>query len=261
MTPLMMAAGGGHLEVVRYLVTHGSQLAATSRDGMTPLMLAAGGGHLEVVRYLVTQGSQLAATDYVDGLTALHWAAQYGGIDTTKWLIDQGCSPWVKTQKKEEKEKQLVNIEKNITSNRETDASIKYSEIKNIISKLKKEKAIIHYRPTFHQSYTTNIPSTNHTLPTYLLPSIHYQPTFHQSYTANLPSTKHTLPTYLLPSIHYQHTFHQSFTLPTNLPIIQIILPPIIHCQHTFHQSSTTNLPSTNHTLPTYLPPSIHYQQ
>ncbi|CAG2207287.1 unnamed protein product [Mytilus edulis] len=35
MTPLMWAAEGGHLEVVTYLVTHGSQLEATSR-GKTP---------------------------------------------------------------------------------------------------------------------------------------------------------------------------------------------------------------------------------
>ncbi|XP_076116612.1 uncharacterized protein LOC143084091 [Mytilus galloprovincialis] len=47
--------------------------------------------------YLVSQGSQLEATGR-NGYTALHYAAQYGQIDVTKWLIDQGCSPWVKTK-------------------------------------------------------------------------------------------------------------------------------------------------------------------
>ncbi|XP_071122548.1 fibronectin type 3 and ankyrin repeat domains 1 protein-like [Mytilus edulis] len=65
-TPLMLAAGEGHLEVVTYLVTHGSQLEATDTTyGMTPLMWAAQGGHLEVVTFLVTHGSQLEATSRV----------------------------------------------------------------------------------------------------------------------------------------------------------------------------------------------------
>ncbi|XP_052065512.1 uncharacterized protein LOC127705231 isoform X3 [Mytilus californianus] len=100
MTPLMLAAWGGHLEVVTYLVTHGSQLEVTDEWRRTPLMLAAERGHLEVVTYLVTHGSQLDATDR-DGETALHYAAKYGQIEVTKWLIDQGCSPWVKTKQGE----------------------------------------------------------------------------------------------------------------------------------------------------------------
>ncbi|XP_063436881.1 uncharacterized protein LOC134718316 [Mytilus trossulus] len=99
-TPLMWAAEGGHLEVVNYLVTHGSQLEAIDPYGMTPLMLAAWFRHLEVVTYLVTHGSQLDATSK-SGRTALHHAAQNGRIDVTKWLIDQGCSPWVKSKQGE----------------------------------------------------------------------------------------------------------------------------------------------------------------
>ncbi|XP_076080567.1 uncharacterized protein LOC143051556 isoform X1 [Mytilus galloprovincialis] len=93
----MWAAAGGHLEVVTYLVTHGSQLEATDLIGQTPLMIAAERGHLEVVAYLVTHGSQLEATDLY-GRTALHYAAEFGRIDVTKWLTDQGCSPWVKSK-------------------------------------------------------------------------------------------------------------------------------------------------------------------
>ncbi|CAC5383994.1 unnamed protein product [Mytilus coruscus] len=59
----------------------------------------------------------------------------------TKHIQDQGKPTFVNIKWKEETEKQLVNIEKNIASNRETDAPIKYSEIKNVISKLKRDKA------------------------------------------------------------------------------------------------------------------------
>ncbi|CAG2239484.1 unnamed protein product [Mytilus edulis] len=81
-TPLMLAAEGGHLEVVTFLVTHGR--------GRTPLMLAAGrtpGG-----------GDFPSHSRKSDGQTALHYAAEFGQIDVTKWLTDQGCSPWVKTK-------------------------------------------------------------------------------------------------------------------------------------------------------------------
>ncbi|XP_063436869.1 ankyrin repeat and sterile alpha motif domain-containing protein 1B-like [Mytilus trossulus] len=96
LTPLMLAAEGGHLEVMTYLVTHRSQLETTDKRGKTPLMWAAWGGNLEVVTYLVTHGSQLGTTDWF-GQTALHLAAEFGQIDITKCLIDQGCSPWVKS--------------------------------------------------------------------------------------------------------------------------------------------------------------------
>ncbi|XP_071122877.1 uncharacterized protein [Mytilus edulis] len=101
-TPLLWAAERGHLEVVMYLISHGSQLEATdTMRGMTPLMLAAEEGHLEVVMYLISHGSQLEATSTYDGKTALHYAAGNGHIDVTKLLLDQGCSPWVKTEKGE----------------------------------------------------------------------------------------------------------------------------------------------------------------
>ncbi|CAC5370300.1 unnamed protein product [Mytilus coruscus] len=127
MTPLMFAAWFGHLEVVTYLVTHGSQLQATDTvRGITPLMFAVWFGHLEVVTYLVTHGrrndtiddggcgrtpgggdipshSRQSVTSYRhrEWKTALHYAAENGRIDITKWLIDQGCSPWVKTKQGE----------------------------------------------------------------------------------------------------------------------------------------------------------------
>ena len=50
------AASGGHLEVVKYLVTveGGCDPNITDNYGWNALHCAASGGHLEVVKYLVT---------------------------------------------------------------------------------------------------------------------------------------------------------------------------------------------------------------
>ena len=64
-TPLMFAAGNGHLQIVSWLVdTEGANYTAASLPGMTPVAAAAGGGHLEVVRYLAKLGAPIDASDY-----------------------------------------------------------------------------------------------------------------------------------------------------------------------------------------------------
>ncbi|CAC5391005.1 unnamed protein product [Mytilus coruscus] len=135
----------------------------------------------------------------------------------------------------------IRNINKRQEKARQTAKLLRASK-----SVIKKQKRLLHKaenKHTFHQSYTTNLPFTNHTLPTYLPPIIHYQHTFHQSHTTNIPSTNHTLLKHLPPTIKNNQTFNQSYT--TDIPAL----------------SHTTNTPSTNHTLPTYLPPIIYYHQ
>ncbi|XP_063417169.1 uncharacterized protein LOC134699495 [Mytilus trossulus] len=99
---LLKAAKEGNIKEVESCVKNRANLECRTNDvvGRTPLMWAARGGHLEVVMYLVSQGSQLEATSG-NGYTALHQAAGNGHIDVTKLLLDQGCSPWVKTEKGE----------------------------------------------------------------------------------------------------------------------------------------------------------------
>ncbi|XP_071139792.1 poly [ADP-ribose] polymerase tankyrase-like [Mytilus edulis] len=96
---LLKATEEGNIKEVEICIKNGASLECRTDDsgGLTPLMLAALIGHLEVVTFLVSHGSQLEVTDKF-GLTALHYAAQSGEIDVTKWLIDQGCSPWVKSK-------------------------------------------------------------------------------------------------------------------------------------------------------------------
>ena len=88
---LHVAARGGHLEVVRYLVGQGAVMTARDNEGETALIAAAKVGHLEVVRYLVGQGADVTARDN-EGETALLWAAFPGGhLEVVRYLVGQGA--------------------------------------------------------------------------------------------------------------------------------------------------------------------------
>ena len=68
-TPLLIAAGEGHLEVVRHLVEVGALKDQARNDGATPLFVAARAGHLDVVRHLAEVGAQIdEATNWPIGL-------------------------------------------------------------------------------------------------------------------------------------------------------------------------------------------------
>jgi len=55
-TPLFAAAGQGHLEVGRVLLTEGKVVVEGVSVGATPLSVAAQGGHFAVCRLLLTEG-------------------------------------------------------------------------------------------------------------------------------------------------------------------------------------------------------------
>ena len=56
-TPLHRAAGGGALDVVKYLIEKGADFRAISNDGATPLSLATKEGHLDIVKYIMEKGA------------------------------------------------------------------------------------------------------------------------------------------------------------------------------------------------------------
>mmetsp|Transcript_57345 Transcript_57345/g.153607 ORF Transcript_57345/g.153607 Transcript_57345/m.153607 type:complete len:1184 (-) Transcript_57345:33-3584(-) len=68
---------------------------AKDRKGMTPLMLAAQNGHVEVIQELLHVGAQTSATD-IDGNTCLHWAAMTRQIDCCRALIAAGADMQVR---------------------------------------------------------------------------------------------------------------------------------------------------------------------
>lgn len=65
--------------------------AATSPDGLTPLGLAARGGHLEAVKALLDAGRCDPNQEDVTGSRALHMAAAGGHVDVAEVLLARGA--------------------------------------------------------------------------------------------------------------------------------------------------------------------------
>ena len=55
----MMAAVGGHVEVIRFLLGAGADVNLANNSGATPLMMAAVGGHVEVLCLLLEAGADV----------------------------------------------------------------------------------------------------------------------------------------------------------------------------------------------------------
>lgn len=74
-TPLIRAAGKGHLEVVELLVERKADLDAQCGTGATALIEASTNGHAKVVQFLLEKGAD-ATLKTKGGQTALYWAAE-----------------------------------------------------------------------------------------------------------------------------------------------------------------------------------------
>jgi ankyrin repeat protein len=95
-TPLHLAAFGGNLEIVKFLVEKMEEkniekkdgIDHPSNDGFTPLHAASSDGHLEVVKFLIDKGANFQAVND-EGWTLLHAAAQNGRLSVVKYLINE----------------------------------------------------------------------------------------------------------------------------------------------------------------------------
>lgn len=122
-TPLHLAALGGYLDIVKYLVKKGASINVKNRKNQTPLHLAVHNAHKDIIKYLVTHGAEINAiedegdtplawavykgqteiltllielkgnthTQNKMGYTPLHWAAEKGYIDIAKTLLENSC--------------------------------------------------------------------------------------------------------------------------------------------------------------------------
>jgi hypothetical protein len=101
--PLLWAAGGGHLEVCRYLVEScgvdpllpaDARLARRGYSGRTALHWAARNGHVPVLRWLVACAGCPADARTADGTSALCWAAWQGHVPAARFLVAEArCDP------------------------------------------------------------------------------------------------------------------------------------------------------------------------
>ncbi|KAG2430809.1 hypothetical protein HXX76_009785 [Chlamydomonas incerta] len=88
LTPLHLAATGGHAQAVRQLLAHPDvDPNAAARRGFRPLHLAAGGGHRAVVRALVADARVDVNARATGKVTPLHMAAENGRIATVQALL------------------------------------------------------------------------------------------------------------------------------------------------------------------------------
>jgi uncharacterized protein len=88
-TPLMGAARGGHLEVVKALIALGADPNAKSLYDDTALMEAVENGNVEVVRLLLDKGADVTANAF--GRTALKIARTKGSEDIAEILRAHGA--------------------------------------------------------------------------------------------------------------------------------------------------------------------------
>ncbi|PYH66730.1 ankyrin repeat protein [Aspergillus vadensis CBS 113365] len=89
-TPLMEAAAGGHLAIVRWLVDAGADIHARDHEKWTPLLLSAREGHLEVMQFLLQRGADPSIPMEPDGCFALCWAARLSHFECVRCLLDAG---------------------------------------------------------------------------------------------------------------------------------------------------------------------------
>ena len=90
-TPLIYAAGYGHVEVVRVLLEGGENVERANANKRTALHAAAWKGHLEVCRLLLDWGAKVDPLDRWNEIP-LHDAAQQGHLSVAKLLLERGAN-------------------------------------------------------------------------------------------------------------------------------------------------------------------------
>jgi ankyrin repeat protein len=94
-SPLMLASMAGMLEVCKRLIALDADV---NKTGWTPLHYAASGGHVAVVKLLLTHSAYIDA-ESPNKTTPLMMAAMYGNPQTVELLLTEGADASLKNQK------------------------------------------------------------------------------------------------------------------------------------------------------------------
>eukprot|EP01113_Clastostelium_recurvatum_P005914 TRINITY_DN1265_c0_g1_i4.p1 TRINITY_DN1265_c0_g1~~TRINITY_DN1265_c0_g1_i4.p1 ORF type:complete len:469 (+),score=106.95 TRINITY_DN1265_c0_g1_i4:260-1666(+) len=89
-TPLHMACGKGHVEVLQTLIAHGAFVESRNRNGSTPLHTAAQKGHAHAVEALIKHKANIEATNN-NGVTPLNSASHKGHVEVVRCLLRHGA--------------------------------------------------------------------------------------------------------------------------------------------------------------------------
>ncbi|CAM9681228.1 unnamed protein product [Scytosiphon promiscuus] len=92
-TPLMLAAQGGHSLIAKILLHKGADVGAVVEDGISALAIAAEGGHVGVTKVLIEAGARLDANSLETGQSPLHVAANRGYTEVARALLEAGANP------------------------------------------------------------------------------------------------------------------------------------------------------------------------
>jgi ankyrin repeat protein len=96
-TPLHIAAEGGHMKAMTWLIEQGADVGACANYEKTVLQHAAKEGHVAALEWLLDQGADVQAADN-SGNTALHSATLNGHVAAMEVLIERGADVTVKNE-------------------------------------------------------------------------------------------------------------------------------------------------------------------
>ena len=89
--PLHVAAGSGHENIVRQLLSHGAYVDQLDDCGCAPLHYAAQHGHTYVVECLIRAGGNIDLQQN-EGATSLYLATYFGQNEVVETLINYGAN-------------------------------------------------------------------------------------------------------------------------------------------------------------------------
>ena len=112
-TALIQAVGYGQHAVVELLLEHGAIPNIADSLGGTPLMAAAGGGQLPILRMLLDRKAIIDAVVTPSDVTAFHWACINDHADCAVELARRGCDMTLRI-KSGETGKQIAERKKNM---------------------------------------------------------------------------------------------------------------------------------------------------
>ncbi|XP_011402513.1 PREDICTED: protein fem-1 homolog C-like [Amphimedon queenslandica] len=91
-TPLRGASFHGFIDVMRYLIKVGADINTPNCIGQSPLCIAAMRGEVEAVRFLVQNGAD-TSQHTINGYSVMHLAAAKGKDEVISYLLEVGVSP------------------------------------------------------------------------------------------------------------------------------------------------------------------------
>ncbi|UCE41429.1 MAG: ankyrin repeat domain-containing protein [Candidatus Aminicenantes bacterium] len=94
-TPLHMAAKGGYINIVEYLLSKGADVNARNNDNQTPLLHAAYYGKAPIVKLLLEKGADFNERDRY-GRSVLHYPVRGGYKDVVEILVSKGMDITIK---------------------------------------------------------------------------------------------------------------------------------------------------------------------